>query len=231
MRKRICVIGLGQFGRELATNLAKTEEVMVIDIKQSSINDIAESVQKALRLNATNFIELSTVVDSSFDEAIVSVGEDLEASILIVLHLKKMGISKIHAKALSDDHARILEAIGATNIIFPESEAAIRLSKRIVNPSILDDFSLGEEYTIVELAVPKSFVGKTLMEVGIRKNFSSYLLGIRDIETGRTIVMPDQEIVFKDNVSLILIGKIESISKLKEQSRNDAASGGSVEKG
>ncbi len=224
MRKRICVIGLGQFGRELATNLAKTEEVMVIDIKQSSINDIAEDVQKALRLNATNFTELSTVVDNSFDEAIVSVGEDLEASILIVLHLKKLGICKIHAKALSDDHARILEAIGASNVIFPESEAAMRLSKRIVNPSVLDDFSLGEEYTIVELAVPKSFVGKTLMEVGIRKNFSSYLLGIRDIETGRTIVMPDQEIVFKDNVSLIVIGKIESIGKLKEQGSNDAES-------
>ena len=216
MKKRICVIGLGQFGRELAKNLARTEEVLVIDIKQSSINDIAEDVQKAMRLNATNFNELATVIDDTFDEAIVSVGEDLEASILIVLHLKKIGISKIHAKALSDDHARILDAIGAWNIIFPESEAAMRLCKRIINPNILDDFSLGDEYTIVELELPVSFAGKTLLEIGIRQNYSSYLIAIRDVETGKTTFMPDQETVFRENTSLVLIGKIESIQKIRD---------------
>ncbi len=216
MKKRLCVIGLGQFGREIAKCLARTEEVLVLDIKQSSINEIADDVQKALRLNATNFNEISTVVDDSFDEAIVSVGEDLEASILIVLHLKKLGIRTIHAKALSDDHARILEAIGATNVIFPESEAALRLSKRIVNPNVIDDFSLGEEHTIVELEVPESFIGMTLLDVGIRKNFSSYLIAIRDLDNGKTNFMPDQEVVFKANTSLVLIGRVESIEKLRE---------------
>ena len=216
MKKRLCVIGLGQFGREIAKCLARTEEVLVLDIKQSSINDIADDVQKALRLNATNFNEISTVIDDSFDEAVVSVGEDLEASILIVLHLKKLGINVIHAKALSDDHARILEAIGATNVIFPESEAALRLSKRIVNPNVIDDFSLGEEHTIVELEVPELFIGMTLLDVGVRQNYSSYLIAIRDLDTGKTRFMPDQEVVFKANTSLVLIGRIESIEKIRE---------------
>lgn len=216
MKKRLCVIGLGQFGREIAKCLARTEEVLVLDIKQSSINEIADDVQKALRLNATNFNEISTVIDDSFDEAVVSVGEDLEASILIVLHLKKLGINVIHAKALSDDHARILEAIGATNVIFPESEAALRLSKRIVNPNVIDDFSLGEEHTIVELEVPELFIGMTLLDVGVRQNYSSYLIAIRDLDTGKTRFMPDQEVVFKANTSLVLIGRIESIEKIRE---------------
>ena len=216
MKKRICVIGLGQFGRELAKNLARTEEVLVIDIKQSIINDIAEDVQKAIRLNAVNFTELAIIVDDSFDEAIVSVGEDLEASILIVLHLRKIGIEKIHAKALSDDHAQILKAIGANNVIFPESEAAARLCKRIIDPNILDDFSLGDEYTIVELELPQPFVGKSLLDVGIRQNYSSYLIAIRDAATGKAIFMPDQETVFRENTSLVLIGKIESIQRLRD---------------
>ncbi len=221
MSKRICVIGLGQFGREIAINLARTEEVLVLDIKQGIINDIADQVQKALRLNAANFNELSAIVDDSFDEAVVSVGEDLEASILIVLHLRKIGIEVIHAKALSDDHARILEAIGASNIIFPESETARRLYKRIVNPSVIDDFSLGTEYTIIELEVPKLFIGKTLLEIGIRKNYTSYLIAIRDLQTQETNFMPDQEVVFKDNTSLILIGKIESIEKIRELKKSE----------
>lgn len=223
MSKRICVIGLGQFGREIAISLAKTEEVLVLDIKQGSINDIAEHVQKALRLNATSYNELASVVDKTFDEAIVSVGEDLEASILIVLHLKKIGLGVIHAKALSDDHARILEAIGATNVIFPESEAALRLSKRIVNPNILDDFSLGEEYSIVELEVPRSFIGRTLLDVGVRKNFSSYLIAIRDIESGKTVFMPDQEVVYKENTSLVIIGRIESIENMRKLNSGDSS--------
>ncbi len=221
MSKRICVIGLGQFGREIAINLARTEEVLVLDIKQGTINEIADQVQKALRLNAANFNELSAIIDDSFDEAVVSVGEDLEASILIVLHLRKIGIEVIHAKALSDDHARILEAIGASNIIFPESETARRLCKRIVNPSVIDDFSLGTEYTIIELEVPKLFIGKTLLEIGIRKNYTSYLIAIRDLQTQETSFMPDQEVVFKDNTSLILIGKIESIEKIRELKKSE----------
>ncbi len=224
MSKRICVIGLGQFGHEIAINLARTEEVLVLDIKQASINNIAEHVQKALRLNATNFNEIAAVVDTSFDEAVVSVGEDLEASILIVLHLKKIGIKKIHAKALSDDHARILDALGATNIIFPESEAAIRLSKRIVNPSVLDNFSLGEEHTIVELEVPEAFIGRTLVDVGIRQNYSSYLIAIRDIESGKTTFMPDQGVVFKAGTSLVLIGRIESVEQIRALDHGDTTS-------
>lgn len=216
MKKRICVIGLGQFGSEIAKHLARTEEVLVLDIKQSSINEIAETVQKALRLNAANYNELAAVVDDSFDEAIVSVGEDLEASILIVLHLRKIGITKIHAKSISDDHAHILEAIGATNIIFPESEAAHRLSMRIINPNVLDNFSLGDEHTIVELEVPDAFVGRTLLDVAIRQNYSSYLIAIRDLETGKTVFMPDQEVVFKSNTSLVLIGRIESVGQIRE---------------
>ena len=215
MKKRICVIGLGLFGSELAVNLAKTEEVLVLDIKQGSINLIAEKVQRALRLDSTNFNELSSVVDSSFDEVIVSVGEDLETSILTVLHLKKIGIKKIHAKALSDDHARILDALGADNIVFPESEAANRLCKRIINPNVLEDMSLGVEYTMIELAIPEPFIGKTLGEVDIRKNFSLYLIAIRDVESGNAIFMPEHGQVFTANMSLVLIGKIESIDRIR----------------
>ena len=98
-RKRICVIGLGHFGRSLALALAKHCDVLAIDKDLNRINAIAENVQRALCIDGRDFQALSSVVSTDFDEAVVSIGEELEASILCTLHLKRIGVSMIRAKA------------------------------------------------------------------------------------------------------------------------------------
>lgn len=213
--KRICVIGLGQFGRETATRLAQEGcEVLAIDLGQKLVNDIAESVHRALRLDARNFDDLSAVVSKDFDEAIVSVGENLEASILAVLHLKKIGISSIHAKALNADHASILKALGATNIVFPECEAAIRLVRQVVHPNVLENIHLSEGYMLSEVATPDKFFGKTLGELNIRREFGVYVIAAHERLPERTVFMPGPDFKCKPSDSLVLIGQTADIQRI-----------------
>lgn len=215
MKKRICVIGLGQFGREMAKLLAKECEVLAIDLNQRIVNEIAESVQNAVRLDARDFSDLSSVVTSDFDEAIVSVGENLEASILAVLHIKQIGIERIHAKALTDDHATILKSLGADNVIFPEREASVVLSKRIITPNILDDIPLGEGHILIELSMPEEFCGKTVGELQLRKEYNVYLIAIKDYLTENTEFLPGGDFKCKPSNSIVIIGKNENIERIK----------------
>jgi len=98
-KKHICIIGLGEFGTELARELSRECEVLVLDRDENRVNAIVDQVQRALILDVRDFAGLSSVVTADFDEVIVSIGEDLEASILCTLHLKKIGVRSIQAKA------------------------------------------------------------------------------------------------------------------------------------
>ena len=114
IKKHLVVIGLGEFGSELARELAKQCEVLALDRDENKVNAVVDAVQRALILDVRDFNSLSSVVTGDFDEAIVGIGENLEASILCTLHLKKIGVKFIYAKAKTEDQASILRALGAT---------------------------------------------------------------------------------------------------------------------
>lgn len=213
--KRICVIGLGQFGRESATRLAQENcEVLAIDLNQKVVNDIADYVHRALRMDARSFDDLSSVVTKEFDEAIVSMGENLEASILAVLHLRKIGVPNIHAKALNNDHASILRALGATNIVFPEAEAAMRLVRHVVQPNVLESINLSEGYLLSEIATPDSFGGKTLSQLNLRHDYGVYVIAAHERLPERTVFLPGPDFKCKPSDSLVLIGKKEDLDRI-----------------
>ena len=148
-RKRICVVGLGSFGRHLAQTLARDCDVLAIDQNQAIIDEAADHVQRAICLDARDFSSLASVVSSDFDEAITCMSESIETSILCVLHLKKIGVKAIHAKASNRDHAEILRAMSVENIIFPERESAERLARHIVNPNLLDFIPVSDEFMVM----------------------------------------------------------------------------------
>ncbi|MBU1068729.1 TrkA family potassium uptake protein [Myxococcota bacterium] len=214
-RKRIVVIGLGQFGRSIARKLAETCEVVVMDMNQLVINDIADHVELALRIDARDFASLASVINRDFDEAVVSIGEIFEASILCVLHLKKLGVPIIHAKALNDDHGKILAAVGATNVIFPEHDSALRLARHIDNPNLMDFVELSDDTSVMEVAPPDSFCGKTLLELDLRRKFGVYVIAVREIIPGRTVVVPGPDFVVKDSDSLVVVGQVSALQKLQ----------------
>ena len=215
-RLRICVIGLGQFGRHLAVELAKECDVLAIDRNQAVINEVGDQVQRAYCLDSRDFASLSTVVSGEFDVAVVSMSENMEASILTVLHLKRLKLPNIHAKATSRDHAEILRAIGANSIVFPERETASRLATQLINRNLLDFIPLSENYMVMQVTPPDWALGKTLLELDLRKRFGIFVVAVKEHVPERTAFLPGPDFVIKDSDALLIIGKKDSLDLLEK---------------
>lgn len=215
-KKHICIIGLGEFGSELARELSQHFEVLALDQDANLVNAISDEVQRAMTLDVRDFVSLSSVVTKDFDEAVVSIGESLESSILATLHLKRIGVPMIRAKAKSQDHASILRSIGASDIIFPERETAHRVAAQMVNPNLLDFIPLAEDYRVMDLASPNAFYGKSLRQLNLRKDFGVLVIAIKELVPTRFVFMPDPDFVIKPSDILVAIGKEEDILRLRE---------------
>jgi trk system potassium uptake protein len=217
-RKLVCVVGLGQFGHALARALAAECDVLALDSDEERVNAIADSVQRALIVDARDFSVLRQMVNSEFDEAIVSLGESLEASILCTLHLKRLGIRSIRAKAVSEDHATILRSLGATETIFPERETARRIAAQILNPNLLDFIPLAEDFEVMNVAPPDSFYGRTLKELNMRDRFGVFAIAVKEIVPERFVFLPGPDFVIKPSDLLVLIGREVDLKKLESDS-------------
>jgi trk system potassium uptake protein len=221
-RKLICVIGLGQFGSELAQELARECDVLALDLSEDRVSAIADHVQRALIIDSRNFASLSSVITPDFDEAVVSLGESLEASILCTLHLKKIGVKSIRAKASTDDHAKILRSVGATETIFPERETACRVAAQILNPNLLDFIPLAEDFHIMDAAPPDAFIGRSLQQLHMRNRFGVFVLAVKELIPPRFVFMPGPDFVIKDSDVLVLIGRKGDISRLLQEKESGA---------
>jgi trk system potassium uptake protein len=216
-RKRICVIGLGQFGSELSRVLAESCDVLALDSGDDQVNAVADHVQRAMIVDARDYNTLKHLITPDFTEAIVSLGESVEASVLCTLHLKKIGVRTIRAKATSDDHAAVLRAVGATETIFPERETAHRVAAHIINPNLLDFIPLAEDFEVMDVAPPDSFHGHTLKELNMRERFGVFAIAVKELVPPRFVFLPGPEFVIKPSDILVLIGKEQDLPRLREE--------------
>jgi len=214
IKKHVVVIGLGEFGRELALQLARECEVLALDRDERMVEQILDRVQRALILDVRDFHALSSVVTPDFDEGVVSMAESLESSILATLHLKKIGVRRIWAKATTEDHAAILRAIGADEIIFPERETARRLAAHLINPNLLDFVPLEEDYRVMDVAPPDEFYGRTLAELDLRKRFGVFVLAVKELVPMRFVFLPPPDFVIKPSDILVMIGREADLMRL-----------------
>ncbi len=216
--KQVCVIGLGQFGSHLARKLASLGcEVLAIDTRESAVAAIRDDVQRAVITDARDLEALKSVVTAKIDEAVVSLGESIESSVLCTLHLHQIGVKLIRSKAKSEDHASILKAVGATEVIFPERETAERMAQRIINPDLLEFLPLSEEYRVVELSMPESFPGKSLAELHLRKKYNILVIALRMKDTKQLLFMPPADTVLAKRHSMLVIGKQADIAALIDE--------------
>lgn len=222
-RKQIVVIGLGQFGFELATTLAQQHDVLALDQNEERVNAISDLVQRALILDAGDFAALQTVVDGSFDEAIISIGEGIEASILCALHLKKLGVTRIRAKALNPDHAEILSAVGASEVMFPERESARRLAQRIAHPNLLDFVPLTREFQVMEVEPPPSYLGRTLIELDLRNATGLFIIAIKNGDAFSFLPSPNHTV--RPGDVLVAIGKTSDLDRIMADRRRETETG------
>jgi len=223
---RVCVLGLGQFGQELAVDFARDCEVLALDGNQAAIDTIANRVHKALCLDVRDFRALASVVNSQFDEAVVCLSQNMEASILAVLHLRKIGVKRIHAKARNKDHAEILEAVGADNIVFPERDTARRLTRQVLNPNLLDFVPLTEDYSVMQIAPREDMCGRSLKELDLRRRDGVFVIAVKEIVPGNTVFLPSPDFVIKASDVLITIGHPDQLKTMAARSAPAGKSAG-----
>jgi trk system potassium uptake protein TrkA len=214
--KRVVVVGLGIFGLNLAKTLYENGiEVIAIDKNKGVVQQMKECCSKAILADGTNKEVIEAIGIHEDDVVIISFGEDLAASTLITLHLKEMKIKHIIVKAPNEDHKRVLEKVGATEVIIPEKEMADKVAKSLISPNVLDYIPLSEDYTISEIVPPSSFMGKTIGELHLRTKHHIEVIAVRETLPERLTMVPRADFVLKDTDVLVVIGKEEDIQRIK----------------
>jgi trk/ktr system potassium uptake protein len=219
--KKVAIIGLGSFGSNLVQALSakKGIDIIAIDSDECKVNEIKEWAHQPITMDATNKENLISLGLDDMDYVIVSSGPLLEPSILTVHILKEIGVKQIIAKALSEDHEKILRLVGATDIIFPERDEAVKLARQINAPNLIDYLPLQSGFVIQEIAAPNIFVGQTLIEIDLRRKFKVTVLAIKSIIPDITTVNPGGDEVIKESDILIVFGEDEDIDHLHKKTR------------
>ncbi len=207
--KQVCVIGLSAFGSHLARALVKFGcEVLVIDQDEERIAELRDDVHRAIIGDAREYEMLQSVLSGSVQTVVLSLGAtNIEPSILCTLNVKRLGVETILSTARNEDHAQILRAVGATEIIFPEEETAIRVGRRVANPDLRDMFSLEGDYRIMEIVVPARLVGQTLASTDLRKEYDLLVLAIRPAGAEKFKFLPTATTKLQADDVLMVLGR------------------------
>jgi trk system potassium uptake protein len=213
--KRVIVIGLGIFGFNIAKVLYENGiEVIAIDKNKERIQEIRDYCTKAILADGTDKQVMEMIGIQEDDVVIVSFGEDLAASSLITLHLRELKVKHIIVKAPNEDHKRVLEKVGASEVIIPERDIADKVARSLISPNVLDFIPLSEDFTISEVVPPTSFYGKTIGDLHLRSRYHIEVIAIREVLPGRLTMIPRADFVIKDSDILVIIGRQKDIQKI-----------------
>ena len=214
--KSFAVIGLSSFGYYLAKYLsAQGYHVLAIDKKEERIERVKSFVDKAIIIDATDKDTLATLGLDDLDGVFVSLGDEMDASILVTLYLRELKVKRIITKALTEDHGKILDIIGAHQVVFPERDEAYRLSRNLGSDYILDTIDLMEGYSIIEIAPPQAFIGHTLGELDLRKKFGVLVIVVKELIPEKIVMVPSADHMIKDTSILLILGADEALEKIK----------------
>jgi len=212
---KFAVIGLGNFGFNVAKTLHENgDEVLGIDRDKDRAQKTQAHSSQCIIADATDKSILETADLKDMDGVVVSLGENLSASILVTLFLRELGVENIIVKITNEDHGRALEKVGATAIVFPERDTAVKLANSLSSPNILDYFPLSPEYSITEVAPPESFIGKSLGELELLGKYNLNVVAVKKREPEEAIINPTVRYTVRKGDILIVLGRREDIDKL-----------------
>lgn len=210
---KYAVFGMGKFGRSLARELSEMgNEVLAVDVSEDKLQEVERYVTYCVVANVTDEEAVSQIAVEDYDAVIVSIGDNVENSLICSIILKELGVKKIWAKATSDLHAKILEKIGVERVILPEREMGIRIAHHITNNNIIDYISLSDEYQLVEITIKDEWIGKSISEINFRTKYGINIIGIRHGED--FTVNPHADHVIKENDVLSIVATDATIKNL-----------------
>ena len=214
--KSYVVIGLGRFGNTLARQLCKLgAEVLAMDVHNDLVQQVAEDVTHAVVGDAQDKDVLRALGVRDFDCAIVAIGTNLAASVLTVMNLQELEVPYIICKAHDETHSRVLQKLGVNKVVIPEQENAARLARSLNSHNVLDYIELSEDYGILELPAPKSWIGRSLKELHIRAKLGVNIIAVENGQ--KTNVSPSADYVIGEGDIMVVLGdnySLEAVQKL-----------------
>ena len=208
--KSVLLIGLGRFGRHMAEKLLEDgNEVLGVDICEERVNDAMDMLTNAQIGDATNELFVESLGVRNFDLCVVAIGDNFQNSLETTALLKDYGAPFVLSRANRDVHAKFLLRNGADRIVYPEKEMAQRMAVKYGNDNIFDCIELTDEYSIYEIPVPESWVGKSILEKDVRKKYGISILATKRLET--LYPLPGAEHVFAEDENLIILGHFKDV--------------------
>ena len=210
-KKSFAVIGLGRFGESVVRELIEQDaDVLVIDRDPERIAKLSKIATHAVTLDATDELALKEVGINSVDHVIVSIGNDLQSSIMATLILKELGVKKVTVKVLHDDHAKVVAKLGADEIVQPEKQSGRRLASRIVSDNVLDFIDLNESHSFIVVNATEKIINSTIVNLDVRNRYNINVVAIR---RNGDILIPNADTLIEEKDSLLLIGSNVDLHK------------------
>lgn len=211
--RQYCVLGLGIFGSTVAKTLSSYDcEVLAIDKDMTCVERLADDVTQAVQCDITNKEQLRAVGVADCDVAIVGTGSHLEDSVMAIINLKELGVPYVVAKAKNKRYMQIFQKVGADRVVRPEKEYGKQLGKSLLSRNIFDMIDIDANYSIVELKVPKEWVGKSLKEIDARSRFGINVIGLRNQSSDDLKMNIDVDYHFQEGDHIVLVTDMETIA-------------------
>ena len=210
-RKSFAVIGMGRFGQSVVEELIRKEaDVLVIDVDPERIAKMSKIATHAVTLDSTDSVALKEVGISSIDHVVVAIGKDLQSSILTTLVLKDLGVQQVTVKVQNPDHAKVVEKLGADEIIQPEQQSGKRLASRIISNNVLDYIDLNESHSFIVVHATAKIIDSTIINLDVRNKFKINVVAVR---RSGDIIIPNADTVIEQDDHLLLIGSNVDLDK------------------
>ncbi len=214
MSKSFMIIGLGRFGTSTARMLTMLgHEVMAVDKRGDSVNAIKDFVLRAVQADTTDERVVQQLGVSNFDSVLICIGDDIRSSVLTTVLCRENGAKHIIAKAQDDLHQKLLVKTGADRVLQPEHDSGIRLARSLSVEGVIDTLDLSEEYSINEIVVPRTWIGKTLAGMNLRVRDNISVIAMR--RGGQASVNIDPNLPFAEGDTVYIVGSNRSMEKLK----------------
>lgn len=215
--KQVAVLGLGRFGTEVTKALYSYGcEVLAVDENEEKTYEVADFATHTVTTNVAEESNLKSIGITDFDAVIIAIGDNIQASIITALNCKEMGVNYIVAKAQNSKHAKVLKKIGVDYVVIPEADTAIKTARLLTHPKINDLIELAGGYSLAEIAVPKDWIGKALIDLDIRNRYAVNVLIVIS-KDGKVNANPYGATVLSEGSKLIVGGNISDIGALSSR--------------
>ena len=222
------IVGMGNFGGFLATCLTEMgHEVIGVDSSEVKIEQVKDKITHAILMDATDSVTVKTLPYKDADAVIITIGENVGASIMVTAIFKQLNVERLISRSINDVHETVIKAIGVSEIVHPEEDSAERMAKRLQMKNVLDSLDLSDDYNVIEVKTPERYIGMTLEETNLRKEYKvtvitiiheierTNMLGKKSI-TKKVVGVVNGDTKIESGDILVLFGLAKDIQRILE---------------